>query len=71
LACRPNRDTVALFREWRDVFDRFPLPDSPSHHALRAHLRWLRVPIKPSFYPAPWEMLDALEGRMDSCKDRV
>jgi hypothetical protein len=33
----PDRDTVALFRDWRDVFDRFPIPDSPSYHALRAH----------------------------------
>lgn len=32
----PDRDTVALFRGWRDVFDRFPLLDSPSYHALRA-----------------------------------
>jgi hypothetical protein len=67
----PDRDTVALFRGWRDVFDRFPIPDSPSYHALRAHFRWPAVPIEPCFYPAPWETLDALEGRDDPCRDLV
>jgi len=46
----PDRDTVTLFRDWRDVFDRFPIPDSPSYHALRAHFRWSAVPVESSFY---------------------
>ena len=66
-----DRDTIALFRGWRDVFDRFPIPDSPSYHALRAHFRWPRVPALPSVYPAPWETLDAIEGRDDPCRDLV
>ena len=67
----PDRDTVALLRGWRDVFDRCPLADSPSYHALRAHFRWPSVPVEPSSYPAPWETLDALEGRADPCRDLV
>ena len=49
----PDRDTVAVFRSRRGVFDRFPIPNSPSYHALRAHFRWPDVPMEPSFYPAP------------------
>jgi hypothetical protein len=66
-----DRDTVELFRGWRSVFDRFPIADSPTYHALRAHYRWPTVPMKPSFYPAHWETLDALEGRDDPCRDLV
>jgi|SRR5947209_6585595 len=67
----PDHDTVALFRGWRDVFDRYPLPDSPAYHALRAYFRWPDVPMEPSFYPAQWEVLDALEGHDDPCRDLV
>jgi hypothetical protein len=56
---------------WRDVFDRFPIADSPSYHGLRAHFRWPAVPMERSLYPAPWETLDALEGRDDPCRDQV
>ncbi len=67
----PDRETVELFRGWRTVFDRFPLAGSPTYHALRAHYRWPVVAMEPSFYPARWETLDALEGRDDPCRDRV
>jgi hypothetical protein len=66
-----DSDTIALFREWREVFDRFPIADSPSYHALRAYFRWPAVPMEPSFYAAPWETLDALEGRDDPYRDLV
>jgi hypothetical protein len=39
--------------------------------AVRAHFRWPRVPAEPSFYPAPWETLDAIEGRDDPCRNLV
>ena len=67
----PDRDTITLFRDWRTVFDRFPVPDSPTFHALRGEFGWPRVPMEPSFYPAAWETLDALEGRDDPVRDRV
>ena len=67
----PDRDTIALFRGWRDVFERFPIADSPTYHALRSHFRWPRVPAERSSYPAPWETLDAIEGRDDPCRDLV
>jgi hypothetical protein len=67
----PDSETLALLSGWRDVFDRFPLADSPSYHGLRAHFRWPAVPMERSLHPAPWETLDALEGRDDPCRDRM
>jgi hypothetical protein len=67
----PERDTVEMFRSWRAVFDRFPIPDSPTYHAFRGHFGWPAVTKERSFYPAPWETLDALEGRDDPCRDAV
>lgn len=67
----PDRATVVLFRAWHRVFDAFPLPSSPTYHALRAHFRWPAVPMARSFYPARWETLDRLEGRDDPCRDLV
>jgi hypothetical protein len=67
----PYSDTVELFRSWRDVFDRFPVPDSPMYHAFRGHFGWPAVPRERSFYPAPWETLDAIEGRSDPCRDMI
>jgi hypothetical protein len=66
-----DAQTRMLFRGWRDVFDLFPIPDSPSYHGLRAHFGWPAVRVEPSFYPAPWETLDALEERDDPCRDEV
>lgn len=67
----PDRATRALFRTWQAVFDRFPIPDSPSYHAFRALFRWPAVAMQRSFYPAAWETLDALEERDDPCRDCV
>ncbi len=67
----PEPDTVALFRSWRDVFERFPLLDSPGYHALRAHFRWSRMPVAMHPLAAPWEVLDAREERDDPCRDLV
>lgn len=67
----PDPDAVALLRGWRAVFDAFPLPASPTFHALRAHYGWPALPIEPALQPARWEILDALEGREDPCRERA
>ncbi|MEA2689084.1 MAG: hypothetical protein QOD51_1691 [Candidatus Eremiobacteraeota bacterium] len=67
----PEAYTVELFRGWRDVFDRFPIASSPAFHAFRATFRWPAVPPAPCFSTAQWEILDALEGRDDPCRDSV
>ena len=67
----PDAETVALFRGWRQVFDLFPLPESPTYHALREYYRWPAVAIERSIHPAQWEMLDGIEGREDPCRGLV
>jgi len=67
----PERDTVELFRSWREIFDRFPIPESASYHAFRGHYGWPAIPAEPSFYPALWEKLDTVEGRDDPCRHLV
>jgi hypothetical protein len=36
-----SRFVIAL-RGWKDIFDRFPILDSPAYHAIRAYFRWER-----------------------------
>jgi hypothetical protein len=67
----PEPETVALLREWRTVFDRFPVPASPSYHAFRAFFGWPAVAMELCLAPAQWAVLDVLEGRDDPLKDRV
>jgi hypothetical protein len=67
----PESETVALFRGWRDVFDRFPVPASPSYHAFRAFFRWPAVAVERCLAPAQWEILDELEGRDDPFRNRI
>jgi len=59
----PTWDTINAFAQWRDVFDRFPLPTSPAYAALRSLFRWPRVPG--SILLADYEVLDRAEGRAD------
>jgi hypothetical protein len=40
----PEPETFAVLREWKQVFDRFPLVTSPAYHAFRAWFGWERVP---------------------------
>lgn len=67
----PRTATVEMMRPWRDVFDQFPVPHSPSYHALRAWFRWPEVPREPWFGKCIYEQLDALEGRSDPCEGMV
>ena len=67
----PDAETVALFRSWRQIFDLFPLPESPTYHALREYYGWPAVAIERSIHPAQWEVLDRIEGREDPCRGLV
>ena len=60
-----------LAQHWREVFDRFALPASPTYHALREYYEWPAISIERSLHPAQWETLDRIEGREDPCRDRV
>jgi hypothetical protein len=60
----PERDTFALLRTWKDVFDRFPMPESPAYHTFRQIFGWEDVPlVKNPHVRLTYEILDRLEGR--------
>ena len=65
----PYSETLALFAGWRDVFDAYPLPHSPSYHAFRAILGWPAVAIPESPLATRWERSDERESRDDPCRD--
>jgi hypothetical protein len=44
----PEPQTFDLFRDWRNVFDRFPCATSPGYHAFRAWFGWEPVPATAS-----------------------
>ncbi|HUF60518.1 MAG TPA: hypothetical protein VMN36_00455 [Verrucomicrobiales bacterium] len=67
----PEREDWQLFAGWKDVFDRFPLPDSPGYHTFRSRYRWEPVPRGTHGLPAHWKMADEREGRIDPCEDMV
>jgi len=61
----PDQATFDLFSQWREVFDRFPIPTSPGYHAFRAWFGWPAVEVPqglPGMTPR-WVHLDRLEGR--------
>ncbi|GAB4464987.1 MAG: hypothetical protein OHK0029_35330 [Armatimonadaceae bacterium] len=60
----PEQETFALLRTWKDIFDRYPIPESPAYHTFRQIFGWESVPIVPN--PAvrlTYEIFDRLEGR--------
>lgn len=70
----PEPETFALFRGWREVFDRFPLPLSPAYHAFRAWFGWPPLPVPENIRgPVPhYRELDRLERRgEDPCEGMI
>jgi len=59
------------FAGWKEIFDRFPLPDSPGYHAFRAWYRW--EPVKPErrLGLPHWKTIDQRDGRHDPCEEMV
>lgn len=67
----PEDSDWEMFREWKDVFDRFPFPSSPAWHTFRWDAGWAPLPMGPCFYEPPWVRADAREGRTDPCEHMV
>jgi hypothetical protein len=60
----PEIATFDLFREWRDIFDSYPLPHSPAYHAFRAWFGWPEAE-RGTLFETNAERLDRREGRED------
>ncbi len=68
----PEPATMELFSQWKDIFDKFPIPNNPAYHAIRAINGWEEVPrIYFGGYTPPWERQDQREGRKDPCENMV
>lgn len=65
----PEQETFALLRQWKAVFDRYPIPESPAYHTFRQMFGWEDVPlVKNPTVRLTYEILDRLEGReADAC----
>ena len=74
LGIHPDPETFELLRQWKDIFDRFPVLTSPGYHAMRAWFGWEALQW-PKDIPPPtpqWVHLDRLEGRdKDPCEEMI
>ncbi len=60
----PEPDTFRLLRGWQDVFDEFPMNESPAYHTFRRLFGWPDVPMQRNpFVRLTHEVLDRAEGR--------
>lgn len=64
----PTRETIALFAQWREIFDRYPIVTSPAFMAFRSWFGWPR--IRGHVLQANWELLQD-PNRRDPCEDSV
>ncbi|MGH9632322.1 MAG: hypothetical protein ACRD7E_28795 [Bryobacteraceae bacterium] len=70
----PEPQTFALFSEWKEIFDRYPVVTSPAYHAFRTWFGWQPVSMPVGFAtPEPlYRVLDRLEGRdEDPCSRMI
>jgi len=70
----PERETLELFRGWREVFDLYPLPHSPAYQTARRLMGWedKPFPVEGVLCHRTYEVLDRLEGRdADPCESLV
>ena len=70
----PEPATLEQLAQWKEIFDRYPLPASPAYRALRRLIGWEPVKI-PHGLPAsrpPYLALDVAEGRgSDPCESMI
>lgn len=61
----PEEETFQTLAGWKDIFERFPLPNSIAYHTFRFLLNL--APIPGEILEAPYERLDREEERSDPC----
>lgn len=65
----PDRETFAVLAGWREVFEKFPIRDSPAYHAFCHRFGWPSGAGR--ILRAGYEVLDAREGRSDPCSGLI
>ena len=67
----PEESDWATFAQWKDVFDRFPLPDSAGYRAFRHWFGWEPIPAQQRLGTPRWQAPDIREGRIDPCDEMI
>ena len=67
----PEETDWVTFAGWRDVFDRFPVPDSPGYHAFRHWYGWDPVPVERRLGIPAWKVADLHASRSDPGEEMV
>jgi hypothetical protein len=70
----PERETINLFRGWKDIFDRYPRQESSAYRRFRQLYDWDLSPAEMQTTPRLlyYEILDRWEGRgPDPCENMV
>lgn len=62
----PEPETFALLRQWKEVFDHFPVSHSAAYHTFRFLFGWTPVPGR--CLRASYQLDDLKEGRTDPCE---
>lgn len=70
---RPEPETLTLFRNWKTIFDQFPLLHSPGYHAFRTFFGWNQLPrVGGTFIVPAYQKLDRAEGHgQDPCERMI
>ncbi len=69
---RPELPTFDLFRGWKDIFDQFPILNSPGYHTFRAMFRWEELKrVGGSFILPRYMVQDRFEERTDPCEHMI
>lgn len=67
----PEEADWQTFSGWKEVFDRFPLADSPAYHTFRHWYCWEPVTPEKRLGTPAWKISDLREGRSDPCEDLI
>jgi hypothetical protein len=67
----PEETDWELFAGWKEVFDRFPMTDSPGWHTFRSWYGWEPAPHTQRLGAPVWKEEDLREGRTDPCEEMV
>lgn len=68
----PEPETFALFKTWREIFDRFPVITSVGYHTFREIFGWSRLENPFPGRTPQYVHMDRIEGRdEDPCEHMI
>jgi hypothetical protein len=67
----PEESDWHAFAGWKDIFDRYPIPDSPAYHTFRKWYGWNQIRPEKRLGLPSWKIADLREGRSDPCEGLI